>query len=223
MDRLLCRFGLPGHAFVPLLTSHACALPGIMSTRLIPDRRDRFATILVAPFMSCSARLPVYVLLTSLLFAGQPLLAGLAFAACYALGASAALVSALLFRRTLLRGEARPMILELPSYKSPSLAQRARRREGSGARVSEDGRHRHHGDLHRHVVAEHVSARRSRAGGRRACAARPAAAADPAQAEALRAEARPHRPARRAGGQLRRPARTDRCSRRSRRSDSTGS
>jgi ferrous iron transport protein B len=121
MDRLLCRFGLPGHAFVPLLTSHACALPGIMSTRLIPDRRDRFATILVAPFMSCSARLPVYVLLTSLLFAERPTLAGLAFTACYALGASAALASALLFRRTLLRGEARPMILELPSYKSPSL------------------------------------------------------------------------------------------------------
>ena len=65
MDRLLCRFGLPGHAFVPLLSCHACALPGIMATRLIPDRRDRLATILVAPFMSCSARLPVYVLLTS--------------------------------------------------------------------------------------------------------------------------------------------------------------
>ncbi len=80
MDRHLARFGLPGHAFVPLLTSHACALPGIMSTRLIPDRRDRLATILVAPFMSCSARLPVYVLLTTLLFAGQPALAGLAFA-----------------------------------------------------------------------------------------------------------------------------------------------
>jgi ferrous iron transport protein B len=121
MDRLLCRFGLPGHAFVPLLTSHACALPGIMSTRLIPDRRDRFATILVAPFMSCSARLPVYVLLTSLLFAGRPLLAGVAFALCYALGAAAALVSALVIRRSLLRGRARPMILELPSYKTPSL------------------------------------------------------------------------------------------------------
>jgi ferrous iron transport protein B len=121
MDRLLCRFGLPGHAFVPLLTSHACALPGIMSTRLIPDRRDRFATILVAPFMSCSARLPVYVLLTSLLFVDRPLLAGAAFAGCYVLGAAAALASALLFRRTLLRGDARPMILELPSYKSPSL------------------------------------------------------------------------------------------------------
>lgn len=121
MDRVLCRFGLPGHAFVPLLTAHACALPGIMSTRLIPDRRDRFATILVAPFMSCSARLPVYVLLTTLLFAGRPLIAGVAFAGCYILGALAALTSALLFRRTLLRGRARPMILELPSYKAPSL------------------------------------------------------------------------------------------------------
>jgi ferrous iron transport protein B len=121
MDRLLCRFGLPGHAFVPLLTAHACALPGIMATRLIPDRRDRIATILVAPFMSCSARLPVYVLLTALLFSGRPFLAGLVFAGCYLLGGAAALVSAFLFRRTLLRGRARPMILELPSYKVPSL------------------------------------------------------------------------------------------------------
>jgi ferrous iron transport protein B len=71
--------------------------------------------------MSCSARLPVYVLLTLLLFAGRPLVAGLAFAACYALGATAALASAFIFRRTLLRGRARPMILELPSYKTPSL------------------------------------------------------------------------------------------------------
>ena len=62
-DRFMRRFGLPGQAFVPLLSSHACALPGILSTRLIPDPRDRLATILVAPFMSCTARLPVYVLL----------------------------------------------------------------------------------------------------------------------------------------------------------------
>ena len=120
MDRLLCRFGLPGHAFVPLLTAHACALPGIMSTRLIPDRHDRLATILVAPFMSCSARLPVYVLLTSLLFVQQPMLAGVAFAGCYLLGGLAALGTAALFRRTIVRGQARPMMLELPSYKVPS-------------------------------------------------------------------------------------------------------
>lgn len=121
MDRILCRFGLPGHAFVPLLASHACAIPGILSTRLIPDRADRLATILVAPFMSCSARLPVYVLLTSLLFADRPLLAGIAFAGCYLLGATAALGSAFVARRTVLRGRSRPMVLELPSYKMPSL------------------------------------------------------------------------------------------------------
>lgn len=121
MDRVMCRFGLPGQAFVPLLSSHACALPGIMSARLIPDRRDRLATILVAPFLSCSARVPVYVLLTTVLFRDSPWLAGLAFAGCYVLGAAAALLTAALFRRTILKGNSRPMVLELPSYKLPSL------------------------------------------------------------------------------------------------------
>lgn len=124
-DRIFCKFGLPGQAFVPLLTAHACALPGIMSTRLIPDRRDRLATILVLPFMSCSARLPVYVLLTSLLFATRPALAGLAFASCYVLGAAAAFLTAALFGRTVLRGRPRPMMLELPTYKWPSLTNAA--------------------------------------------------------------------------------------------------
>jgi ferrous iron transport protein B len=120
-DRIFRRFGLPGHAFVPLLTAHACALPAIMSTRLIPDRRDRLATILVAPFMSCSARLPVYVLLTTLLFADQPAMAGLAFAGCYMLGSGAAFFSAWLFSRTGLPGRPRQMVLELPTYKVPSI------------------------------------------------------------------------------------------------------
>jgi ferrous iron transport protein B len=120
-DRFMRRFGLPGQAFVPLLSSHACALPGILSTRLIPDPKDRLATILVAPFMSCTARLPVYVLLISLLFSGKPWLAGLAFIGCYATGAIAGLLSALLARRTILRGPARPMVLELPPYRRPSL------------------------------------------------------------------------------------------------------
>jgi ferrous iron transport protein B len=121
MDRFLYRFGLPGHAFVPLLTAHACALPGIMSARLIPDRRDRLVTILVAPFMSCSARLPVFVMLTSLLFADRPALAPVAFAACFMIGAGAAFLSAKLFSSTILKGRARPMILELPAYQVPSL------------------------------------------------------------------------------------------------------
>jgi ferrous iron transport protein B len=121
VDRLLRPFGLPGHAFVPLLSSHACALPGIMSARAVPDSRDRLATILVAPFMTCSARLPVYILLITLLFRDSPMQAALAFVGCYALGIAAALFSALLARRTILRGQSRPMILELPTYKLPSL------------------------------------------------------------------------------------------------------
>lgn len=121
MDRWLRPFGLPGHAFMPLLSSHACALPGIMAARGVPDRRDRIATILVAPFMSCSARIPVYVLLTGLLFPENPAYQALAFTGCYALGAAAGLLSALVARRTILRGKGRPMALELPTYKLPSV------------------------------------------------------------------------------------------------------
>lgn len=121
MDGVLSRFGLPGQAFVPLLTSHACALPGIMSARLIPNRRDRLATILVAPFMSCSARVPVYVLLTTLLFGDRPALAGLAFAGCYILGAGAGLLTAGLLGQTAFKGTPRPLILELPPYRTPTL------------------------------------------------------------------------------------------------------
>lgn len=120
VDRALRPFGLPGHAFVPLLSSHACALPGIMATRGIPDRRERLATILVAPFMSCSARLPVYVLVTMVLFRDRPAMAALAFVGCYALGITAGIFSALVARRTILRGRSRPMALELPTYKVPS-------------------------------------------------------------------------------------------------------
>jgi ferrous iron transport protein B len=121
MDRMLRPFGLPGHSFMPLLSSHACALPGIMACRAIPDKRDRLATILVAPFMSCSARIPVYVLLTVILFPASPLMQALAFVGCYALGMGAALATSLIFRRTILRGKSRAMALELPTYKRPSL------------------------------------------------------------------------------------------------------
>lgn len=121
MDRLLRPFGLPGHSFVPLLSSHACALPGIMSARAIPDVRERLATILVAPFMTCSARLPVYVLLTTLLFKDRPALGALAFVGCYALGMGAGVLSALVARRTVLRGKSRAMAMELPTYKWPSV------------------------------------------------------------------------------------------------------
>ncbi len=121
MDRLLRKFGLPGQSFVPFLSAHACAIPAIMAARIVPDRRDRIATILVAPFFSCSARLPVYVLLVGVLFIDSPFLAGLAFFGCYILGAVAALFTALLLRKTVISGSSRPMMLELPTYKMPSL------------------------------------------------------------------------------------------------------
>ncbi|MFO0830718.1 MAG: ferrous iron transporter B [Phycisphaerales bacterium] len=121
VDRFLRPFGLSGYAFVPLLSSHACALPGIIACRAIPDKKERLATILVAPFMSCSARIPVYVLLTTLLFPSSPARQALAFIACYALGAAAGLLSAMIARRTILPGKGRPMAMELPTYKRPAL------------------------------------------------------------------------------------------------------
>lgn len=121
MDKMLRPFGLTGHSFVPFLSSHACALPGIISARAVPDRRDRLATILAAPFMSCTARIPVYVLLTGLLFPGRPAMQGLAFTGCYMLGGLAGLLSAMIARRTILPGKSREMVMELPSYRLPSL------------------------------------------------------------------------------------------------------
>lgn len=121
MDRLMQRVGLPGKAFVPLLSAHACAIPAIMSTRVIEDRRDRLATILVLPLMTCSARIPVYAMVAALLFPGAPLKAAALFAGAYALGIVAALAMASVFKRSLLKGPTRPLVIELPNYRLPSL------------------------------------------------------------------------------------------------------
>lgn len=121
MDRLMRRVGLPGKAFVPLLSAHACAIPAIMATRVIEDKRDRLVTILVAPLMTCSARIPVYAMVTALLFWHEPLKGAALFTGAYALGIVAALVMAFVFKRTILKGESKPLVLELPSYKLPSL------------------------------------------------------------------------------------------------------
>ena len=121
MDRLMRRVGLPGKAFVPMLSAHACAIPGIMATRGIEDKRDRLVTILVLPLLTCSARIPVYAMVCALLFPHQPMSASIAFAGAYSLGGIAALVMAFLLRRSILPGETRPLVLELPSYKMPSI------------------------------------------------------------------------------------------------------
>lgn len=121
MDRVMKRVGLPGTAFVPLLSGHACAIPAIMSTRVISDVRDRLVTILVLPLTSCSARIPVYVLMISLLFPGRPLAGAATLAGAYGLGILAALTSAFVLKKTLLPGESQPLLLEMPAYKVPGL------------------------------------------------------------------------------------------------------
>ncbi len=126
MDRLMSRVGLHGKSFIPMLSSFACAIPGIMATRTIESRRDRLVTILVAPLMSCSARLPVYTVLIAACipntrYLGWIGLPGLTLLAMYLLGIAGALGMAWLFRRTLVKGEPPPLILELPPYKRPVL------------------------------------------------------------------------------------------------------
>ncbi len=126
MDRLMSKVGLHGKSFIPMLSSYACAIPGIMATRTIESRKDRLVTILVAPLMSCSARLPVYTLLIAacipdIKLFGFVKLTGLTMLAMYLLGTVVALMMAWLFKKTLLKGEPPMLIMELPPYKRPLL------------------------------------------------------------------------------------------------------
>jgi ferrous iron transport protein B len=126
MDRLMSKVGLHGKSFIPMLSSYACAIPGIMATRTIEAPKDRLVTILVAPLMSCSARLPVYTLLIAacipdIKILGWLKLQGLTMLAMYLLGTMVALLMAWLFKKTLLKGETPMLIMELPSYKRPLL------------------------------------------------------------------------------------------------------
>ena len=122
VDRWMRKAGLPGQAFVPLLAAHACAIPAIMSTRVIENRRDRLAAILVIPLMTCSARLPVYAMVAAMLFPNSALYAALLFAAAYCLGMVAAFAMAWLLRLTILPGAPSSLILDLPPYRLPSVA-----------------------------------------------------------------------------------------------------
>jgi ferrous iron transport protein B len=127
MDRLMSAVGLNGRAFIPLLSSFACAIPGIMAARTIAHPLDRLVTILIAPLMTCSARLPVYVLLIAAFVPATTVwggigLQGLVMFGLYATGIVGALVAAGVLRLTLLRGESQPLLMELPSYKWPNPA-----------------------------------------------------------------------------------------------------
>ncbi|MCX6938354.1 MAG: ferrous iron transport protein B [Verrucomicrobia bacterium] len=122
MDRVMSRVGLNGKSFIPLLSSYACAIPGIMAARTIEEPKDRLVTILVAPFMSCSARLPVYLLLIAALVGANEVPVGTQVGLMllmYALGTGGAFFFAWLFKKTLLRGAPPLMIMELPPYRLP--------------------------------------------------------------------------------------------------------
>lgn len=125
VDRLLTPVGLSGKSFVPLMSSFACAVPGIMAARVIENPRDRLTTILVAPLMSCSARLPVYILFTQAFVPQQKYLGGwitlhgVVYFGMHLLGVVVAAAVAWLLKRTLIRGEASPFLMELPGYRLP--------------------------------------------------------------------------------------------------------
>jgi ferrous iron transport protein B len=136
MDKLMARCGLNGKSFIPLLSSVACAVPGILATRVIENRRDRLATILVAPLMSCSARLPVYTLLIAAFIPTTTALGdwlqGLTLFGLYLIGVVVAPLVALLLKRTLLRGETPVFVMEMPVYQWPSVRVVLRRMIDSG-------------------------------------------------------------------------------------------
>jgi ferrous iron transport protein B len=126
MDRLMAGVGLSGKSFIPLLSSFACAIPGIMATRSIPDHKDRLTTILVAPLMTCSARLPVYAVIIAAFIPESTIgpgvgLQGLVLFALYLAGILGAMAAALILRGTLTRGSASGFIMELPRYQMPRL------------------------------------------------------------------------------------------------------
>ena len=121
MDRLMSKVGLHGKSFIPMLSSFACAIPGVMATRTIENRKDRLVTILVAPLMSCSARLPVYALMIAVFLPVASAIekAGIMLS-MYLLGLVAAFAMAWLFKKTLLRGDTPMLLLEMPPYRMPS-------------------------------------------------------------------------------------------------------
>ncbi len=126
-DRTMAKVGLQGKSFIPLLSAYACAVPAIMATRTIENKRDRLATILIAPFMTCAARLPVYTLVIAAFLPNRPLVGpflgtrAAALLSLYVLGFVAALVTARILKSTILKSDRTPFVLELPPYRWPTL------------------------------------------------------------------------------------------------------
>ena len=117
MDRLLRKLGLSGRSIVPMLIGFGCTVPAVMATRTLPSERDRKMTILLTPFMSCTAKLPIYAFFVAAFF---PRYGGLVMTGIYVLGIVTGILVALVYKKTLFRGEAVPFVMELPNYRMPS-------------------------------------------------------------------------------------------------------
>ena len=143
MDRLLQHIGLSGSSFVPMLLGFGCTVPAVMATRTLPSRRDRLMTVLLVPFMSCSAKVPVYALLASVFF---PHCQTLIIVGLYILGMLLAVANGLILRNTVFLGESIPFVLELPPYRFPLAAVGLARREAAGKGFHDAGLY---GDLRR--------------------------------------------------------------------------
>ena len=118
MDKLLRKIGLSGRSIVPLLIGFGCTVPAVMATRTLPSERDRKMTILLTPFMSCTAKLPIYAFFVSAFFPGK---GGLVMTGLYLLGILVGILAAILYKSTLFRGEAVPFVMELPNYRMPGM------------------------------------------------------------------------------------------------------
>ena len=165
-DRVMRTIGLNGKAFIPLLSAYACAVPAIMATRTIENKRDRLATILVTPFMTCSARLPVYLLLIAAFIPNIYFLHGvlglrtIVMLGLYVAGFVAAFTTARLLKSSILKSSDTPFILELPQYRMPTLCSLGLRLDGSRAHLPAPGRH-HHRRCHAGALGARASARHS--------------------------------------------------------------
>ena len=120
IDRVMHRFGLHGKSFIPMVTGFGCSIPAIMATRTLKSRTDRLVTIMIIPFMSCGAKLPVYVLLTAAFFA--PEVAANVMFGIYLLGIVVGLWTALILKKTVMKSDSEPFVMELPPYRWPTLA-----------------------------------------------------------------------------------------------------
>ena len=165
-DRVMRTIGLNGKAFIPLLSAYACAIPAIMATRTIENKRDRLATILVTPFMTCSARLPVYLLLIAAFIPNIYFLHGvlglrtIVMLGLYVAGFVAAFTTARLLKSSILKSSETPFILELPQYRMPTLHSLGAAPHRSRAHLHDDRRH-HHPRRHAGALGARASARHS--------------------------------------------------------------